>query len=135
MPLVGHGSPVADDPHHESKCDLLGPHGSGSQRVFAENAELGPGMQEEELDLDLDLDHDTDDSDYISTKWHASKNKISPSPPRSPSGSHRSLLNHQRRHSLQEHKFVSITIVVSLAPPRACQPRLIVDPPFSSTTE
>jgi hypothetical protein len=90
---------------------------------------LGPGMQEEELDLD----HDTDDPDYISTKCHTSKNKISPSPPRSPSGSHRSLLNHQRRHSLQEHKFVSITIVVSLAPPppRACQPRLIVDLPHS----
>jgi hypothetical protein len=121
MPLVGHGSPVIDNPHHEPKCDLLGPHGSGSQWVFAENAELGPGMQEE-------LDHDTDDPDIISTECHTSKNNIYPSSPRSPSGSHRSLLNHQRRHSLQEHKFVSITIVVSLAPPRACQPRLIIGP-------
>jgi hypothetical protein len=123
MPLVGHGSLVADNPHHESKCDLLGPHGSQSQQVFAsaENAELGPGMLEE-------LGHDTDGPDFISTRCHTSDKNIFPSSPRSSFGSHRSLLILQRRHSLQEHKFVSNAIIVSLVPPSCLPTSLDFDP-------
>jgi hypothetical protein len=128
MPLVGHSSLVADAPHHESKCDLLGPHGSGCQQVFAsaKNAALGRGMQEE-------LGHDTDEPGFISTKCHTSENNILPSSPRSPFGSHRSLLNHQRRHSLPEQKFVSIQWLSASSPLRPCQPRLFFTP-FTSTT-
>jgi hypothetical protein len=113
MPLVGHGYPVADIPHHESKCDLLGPHGSASQQAFAsvENALLGPGMQE-------GLDNDTDSPEFISTECHTSKNNFFPSSSLPTLGSHHSLLISQHRHSLPERKLVSKTIV--------CQPRLIV---------
>jgi len=112
MPLVGHGPLVADNSHHESKSELLGPHGSLNHQVMApaDNPELGPGMQEE-------LGHDTDVPDFISTQCHTSENNLFLPSPRFPSGSYRSLLLHQPRRSLQHHRFVSNIFVVN------CQPR------------
>ena len=121
MPLVGHGALVADNPHCESKCDLLGPHRFAS----AENALLERGMQE-------DLSHDTGDFDIISTE-HTSENGILPPTPGLPVSSHRSLyrslLIHQRRHSFREQLNVSNTIVnhSAFVPPLRL-PRLILLP-------
>lgn len=115
MPLVGHSSLVADNPYHESKSDLLGPHGSGSHQVVAsaENA-AGQGV---EVDY---LVHDIDEPD-ISTEGHTFENNIFPT---SPSGSPRSLSIHQPRHSLSVKIIVSSTIAFSSFLHRACQPRL-----------
>jgi hypothetical protein len=103
MSLAGH-SLVA---HHESKCDLLGPHVSGSQQLFAsaEDAALGGGMQ-------VELAHDTDHPDFISTKCHTSQNKGSPSSPKSRSRS----LSRRRRRSLPEIILVSNIMLFSLIP-------------------
>lgn len=104
MSLAGHGSLVA---HHESKCDLLGRHVSGSQQLFAsaENAALGRGMQ-------VELAHDTDHHDFISSECHTSQNNGSPSSPKS----HLRSLSRRRRPSLPEIILVSSVMLFSLSP-------------------
>lgn len=106
MSLGGHGSLVA---HHESKCDLLGRHASGSQQLFAsaENAALGRGMP-------VELAHDTGHPDFISTECHTSQNNCSPSSPKS----HPRSLSRRRRPSLFEIIWVSSIMLFSLIPLR-----------------
>lgn len=100
MPLLGHDSLVADNPHHEpNKSYLLGPHGSGRHQVIAsaEDAALGQGM---------DVAHDADQLD-ISSEDYTSDNNIFPT---SSSGSHHSLSIHQPRKTFAEKLIVSSTV-------------------------
>jgi hypothetical protein len=104
MSLGGHGSLVA---HHESKCDLLGPHVSGSQQLFAsaQNVALDRAKQ-------VELAHDTVHPDFISTECHTSQNKGSPSSPKP----HPRSLSRRRRPSLPEIILVSGIMLFSLIP-------------------
>lgn len=123
MSLGGHGPLFA---HHESKCDLLGRHASGSQQLFAsaENAVLGQGMQ-------VELAHDIGHPDFINTECHTSQNNGSPSSPKS----HPRSLSRRRRPSLPENISVSSIIWFSLIPLRTFQPRLISFHPIHSATK
>jgi hypothetical protein len=116
MPLVGHDSPVVDNPHDESKSNLLGPHGSESHHAFAsaKNAsrfEQWQGVESTRQNCEPDI------SSY---KSHTSDENIIQT---ESCGRHRTHFNHQRRQRYSEP--ISVSYVVSRFPRRSCQPRLI----------
>jgi hypothetical protein len=116
MPLVGHDSPVVNNPHDESKSNLLGPHGSESHHAFAsaKNAsrfEQWQGVESTRQNCEPDI------SSY---KSHTSDENIIQT---ESCGRHRTHFNHQRRQRYSEP--ISVSYVVSRFPRRSCQPRLI----------